>query len=77
MINYKVSTMKTRTLLNDDKDFYIYSEFVKLPRASFQIDAQCPEQYKHIIVKCIDRGWLKPVAIIRDMEYTFEKLVQP
>ena len=27
-----------------------------------------------IITECIDRGWIKPVAYMRDTEYTLELL---
>lgn len=45
-----------------------------IPRAGFEFALNCPYEYRRIIVDCIDRGWLKPVAYMRSEEYTWEKL---
>jgi hypothetical protein len=43
------------------------------PRASFEIDNSCPREYKLIISKCINNGWLKPVAHVKDHEKFWEE----
>ena len=44
------------------------------PRAGFEISNSCPREYKMIIQKCINYGWLKPVATVRDNELFWEAL---
>jgi len=76
MIKYRIHKTETKTLSAKDEEFYIRSNITLVPRAAFQIDQRCPAEYKNIIAVCIDRGWLRPVANIRDSEYTYEKLIQ-
>jgi len=44
-----------------------------MPRAGFEISRSCPDQYKQIISQCIDNGWLKPVAYVKDCELFWEE----
>ena len=77
MIKYNSQSTITRKVYCTDPEFYIYHNITVTPRACFEIDTQCPERYKQIIAACIDRGWLKTVAYIRDIEYTYENLIKP
>ena len=43
------------------------------PRAAFEIDNLCPREYKLIIRDCINNGWLKPVAYVKDHEKFWEE----
>ena len=52
----------------------LYDEIVSAPRAGFEINSECPREYKLIIAECINRGWLKPVANLTQQEYFMEKL---
>ena len=45
-----------------------------VPRAHVEISANCPQMYMQIIETCLNKGWLKPVANMRDNEYTMELL---
>jgi hypothetical protein len=45
-----------------------------VPRAGFEISSGCPGNYADIIRECINHGWLKPVAHMRDEELTWELL---
>jgi hypothetical protein len=64
-----------KTLRSNDADFTFSPDGFKLvPRAGFEISDQCPREYKLIIADCINNGWLKPVAHMRDTEYTMELL---
>jgi len=47
-----------------------------VPRAGIEIAQDCPDNYKLILAKCLDQGWLGPVAHMRDVEYTMELLRQ-
>ena len=44
------------------------------PRAGFEISNKCPSQYKFMIIEAINNGWLKPIAYMKESEYTWEKL---
>ena len=72
MIKYQIHKTETKTLTQRDAEFYIQEKFTLVPRAALQIDQTCPGEYRQIIAACIDRGWLRPVANIRDYEYTYE-----
>jgi len=72
----KISTGRPhKTLRSKDADFSFSPDGIKLvPRASFEISVECPREYRLIIAECIGNGWLKPVAHMRDTEYTMELL---
>jgi hypothetical protein len=64
-----------KTLRHTDTDFTFSPDGIRVvPRASFEVSSHCPAQYKQIIAECINNGWLKPVAHMRDVEYTMELL---
>jgi hypothetical protein len=64
-----------KTLRSKDADFKFSPDGITVvPRASFELSNECPREYKLIIAECIGRGWLKPVAHMRDTEYTMELL---
>jgi hypothetical protein len=71
---FKVSKTKIKTIKNDDRMFYIKGDITMTPRAGFEISKQCPREYGLILTECIDRGWLQPVAYMRDDEYAWESL---
>lgn len=43
------------------------------PRAGFEITNECPSSYKLIINECLSKGWLKPVATVKDTELFWEE----
>ena len=64
-----------KTLRSKDAGFTFSPDGIRVvPRASFEISNHCPAQYKQVIAECINNGWLKPVAHMRDNEYTWELL---
>jgi hypothetical protein len=64
-----------KTLRHKDADFKFSPDGLTIvPRASFELSNECPREYKLIIAECIGRGWLNPVAHMRDTEYTWELL---
>lgn len=71
---FKVSKTKIKTIKSDDRMFYIKGDITMTPRAGFEISKQCPREYGLILTECIDRGWLQPVAYMRDDEYAWESL---
>ena len=72
----KISTGRPhKTLRQSDPDFTFSPDGIKLvPRASFEISEKCPSEYQKILYECWGNGWIKPVAHMRDTEYTMELL---
>lgn len=71
-----VTTRSTYQVVRpNDSEFHFSPDgFFLVGRAGFEISCSCPDRYKDIIADYINRGWLKPVAYMRDEEYTWEKL---
>lgn len=64
-----------KTVKPSDSDFRFSPDGISLvPRAAFEISSECPLNYREIIQECIRHGWLRPVAHMRDTEYTMELL---
>ena len=64
-----------KTLRANDADFTFTPDGIRVvPRAGFEVSNNCPAQYRQVIAECINNGWLKPVAHMRDVEYTMELL---
>jgi hypothetical protein len=64
-----------KTLRQTDPDFTFSPDGLKIvPRAAIEISQRCPENYKDLILECINHGWIRPVAHMRDTEYTMELL---
>lgn len=65
---------KLKTIRRGDPDFYIRAGFTIAPRAGFEIDSNCPENTKRFLIECIENGWIKPVAYMKESEHIWEKL---
>ena len=64
-----------KTLRAKDADFSFSPDGLTLvPRASFEVSKECPREYRLIIAECISNSWLRPIAHMRDTEYTMELL---
>ena len=71
----KSSGAQYKTLEQGDDDFSFSPDGVTMvPRASLVISQRCPEKYRTLIAECVNHGWLRPVAHMRDTEYTWEML---
>lgn len=70
-MNIKAHQSQIRTIKSNDPKFHIVDGMVMAPRAGFEINQQCPKEYKMIISECIDNGWLKPVAHVTERELIF------
>jgi hypothetical protein len=71
---FKIKTSSLRTIKQGDPKFMLQDGMVIAPRAGFEISNSCPREYKMIIQECINYGWLKPVATVRDNELFWEAL---
>jgi hypothetical protein len=57
------------------KDFAFSPDGITVvSRASLEITQDCPYEYRLILAKCLEQGWLRAVANMRDTEYTMELL---
>jgi len=71
----KSSGTNFKTLKQGDNDFSFSPDgYTMVPRASFEVNHQCPREYRLIISECINHGWLRPIVHMRDTEYTWEML---
>jgi hypothetical protein len=69
------STSRYKTLRPGDADFAFSPDGIQLvTRAGFEISKDCPYNHLQVLQTCIDRGWIKPIACMRDIEYTMELL---
>jgi hypothetical protein len=75
-MKYKISVPadKLKTIRRGDKDFYFNVGLQSAPRAGFEIDANCPQNHKRFLIECIENGWIKPVAYMKESEYVWEQL---
>ena len=73
-LNIRETTLKT--VKPGEVGFTLVDGLVVAQRAGFEINQQCPREYKLILQECINRGWLKPVAVVHDYELTWDSLRQ-
>ena len=64
---------KIRTIKMGDDDFMLQDGYIISPRAGLEIDKSCPREYIMIIRECLNKGWLKPVAYVKDNELFWEE----
>lgn len=72
----KISTRTTniKTIRQGNSKFMLQDGLMICPRAGFEINENCPLEYRQIIAACIDQGWLKPVAHVYGKELTMDAL---
>jgi len=71
-MTFKVEQSTIRTIRKGEKGFMLVDGLTVMPRAGFEISRSCPQSYKQIISECIDNGWLKSVAYVKDSELFWE-----
>ena len=75
-MTYTTHKSQVRSIKLGDPNFYIHDKFTSTPRAGFEINQRCPENYRDLIQECIRHGWLKPVAHITERELLFMGLTK-
>jgi len=70
---YKTTQTSIRILRPNNPNFNIEENYLLYPRASFEISSSCPDNYKRVIEECIECGWLKSIAHVRDSELFWEE----
>ncbi len=73
-INISRSTTQVRKITTKDDDFCIISGYAYWPRAGIEVTGKCPADYRAMIKLAISKGWIEPVAHVRESEYMWEKL---
>ena len=73
-MTYIIPDKIIKTIRKDDPNFYIDNGIVIAPRAGIEISNDCPRQYKSMIMEATKNGWLKPIAYMKESEYTWEVL---
>ena len=68
------SKFKIKQITPGENMWFIRDGLTITPRAGFEINKQCPKEYRAIINECLLNGWVKPVAYMRDDEYAWESL---
>lgn len=68
----KTTQTSLRTIKQDDPKFMLQDGIVVSPRAGFEFHQNCPREYQMIILECLGKGWLKPVATVKDSELFWE-----
>ena len=43
-------------------------------RAGIEVDKTCPTNFSNQLIHAIQAGWIKPIAYMREEEYTWETL---
>lgn len=72
-MTFTIKQTTIRTIKQSDPKFNIVDGMVMAPRAGFEIGLGCPKEYKMIISECIGRGWLRPIANVKDTELFWEE----
>lgn len=74
MPSMKIHKTSLRTLRPNNPDFILNDGILLSPRAGFEINQQCPREYKIILQECISYGWIIPIATVYDWELTYSRL---
>jgi len=73
-MGFTLEKSNIRILRRGDPMFHIVGNVTLTPRAGFEISDGCPKEYAGVIARCIQSGWLKPVAYMRDDELFWDKI---
>lgn len=75
-MTYNFHKTQIHTIKPGDPNFIIDDGLVQSNRAGIEISQRCPENYKDLIIECINHGWLKPVANVTERELIFMGLTK-
>ena len=74
MITTQQQESEVKELTIGDPEFQIHEGIMVYHRAGIRISEKMPHTYKQIVIQCLERGWLTPVANIRDSELATGKM---
>jgi len=75
-MNYKIHQSTTRRIYRGQADFHIIDGVKMVPRAEVVVLEQCPNNIRDMVNYAIAKGWIQPVATVRDDELVWEKLAK-
>ena len=70
-MNISVKNTKVHKIESNDPNFNILDEFIIYQRAAIHFSADIPPNYSQILAKCLDEGWIRPVAYVTEREKLF------
>ena len=73
-MTYKVQTSTTRRLWRGEPGFSMIDGVRLVPRAEIVVLDQCPANLRDMLQYAIAKGYVQPVANVRDEELVWEKL---
>ena len=73
-MSYTFPENKIKEIRQGDANFRIADGIRLVPRAGFEISKSCPRNYTLILSDCIARGWIKPIAYVKEKELFWEVL---
>jgi len=72
---YSTTNSRYKTYKSSDPDFSFSPDgFTLVPRAALEVSQRCPENYRDLILECVNHGWIKVVAHQPLHEEFMEKL---
>ena len=73
---YKVQPSTTQRIWRGQPGFYLTDGIKMVPRAEVIVLEQCPTNIRDMLQYAITKGWIQPVANVRDEELVWEKLAK-
>ena len=73
-MSYKIHQSTTRRLWRGQPGFTMTDGVKIVPRAEVVVLEQCPANIRDMVNYAIAKGWIQPVANVRDDELVWEKL---
>ena len=73
-MTYTYSKPTTKRLFRGQSGFNIIDGVKLVPRAEIMVLEQCPANIRDAVNYAIAKGWVQPVANVRDEELVWEKL---
>lgn len=73
-MTYTTHKSTTRRIYRGQADFTMLDGVKLVPRAEVIVLEQCPANMRDMINYAIAKGWIQPVANVRDEELVWDKL---
>ena len=73
-MSYKIHPSTTRRLFRGEPGFSIVDGVRLVPRAEIVVLEQCPANIRDMLQYAIAKGYVQPVANVRDEELVWEKI---
>ena len=75
-MSYTFHESTTRRLYRSQDDFFMLDGVKLVPRAEIVVLKECPTNLVDMINYAIAKGYIQPVANVRDKELVWEKLAK-